>query len=69
MGEPRLLQFDEIEEARDVPWSLDGPHAIRLVNLFEDEEICASDVLFAEVLDAGLTLLHLVHVLRPAVKE
>ena len=37
-------------------WSLDGPHAVHpiqcLVYLFEDKEICASDVLFVEVLDA-----------------
>ena len=28
MGEPRLLRFDEIEEARDIPWSLGGPHDV-----------------------------------------
>ena len=60
MGKPRLLRFDEIKEAGNVLWSLDGPYVVRLVYLLEDE-IHVSNVLFVEVLDAGLTLLHLVH--------
>ena len=49
----------EVQSKRDseghFPWSLDGPHAVCLIQgfvyLFKDKEICMFDVLFVEVLN------------------
>jgi hypothetical protein len=60
MRESCFLRLDEVEKARNVLGCLDGSHSVCFVNLLKHKEIRTSNVLFSQVLDAGLTLLYCV---------